>query len=568
MSVVAELQRRRVFRALIAYGLVSFALLQVVEPVMHGLHLPETTLTFAIVGLGFGFPLVVALAWAFDLKAGRLERTVPVSEHGLRGARLALLLIAIGVVAAAPGVVWYFFIRGPAKQTAAAAAPSIAVLPFVNMSADSANEYLSDGITEELIDALTHFEDLRVASRTSAFAFKGKPADVSEIGTRLKVATVLEGSVRREGSRVRLTAQLVDVANGYHLWSQTYEREMKDVFAVEGELARSIAATLRPRLFPASPRDKTPTQDPEAHDLYLRGRLFWNRRTERDLTKAVALFEQASQHDPRYALAYVGVADSYLLLIDYGTAPKAEMLPKARAAALRALEIDSDFAEPHATLGLIRIHERDWRGAEGEFRRAIELNPGYPTAHHWYADVLAALGRPEAALSEAKLALRLDPTSMAINSEVASVYYFLREYDRAIEQGRRAVELNPDSPGPHILLALAHLKKGATAESLAEVKILERLLPGRFPGIRAFVYVANGNRSEALRLREYEGRYQTFVRGMIDAALGDLDSAFGGFETAIAADDYPNINWKLDPIHDPLRSDPRFGRLLTKLNLE
>ncbi|HWE22851.1 MAG TPA: hypothetical protein VG496_02820, partial [Myxococcales bacterium] len=218
MSVVAELQRRRVFRALIAYGLVSFALLQVVEPVMHGLHLPETTLTFAIVGLGFGFPLVVALAWAFDLKGGAIERAPPTPEH-LRGPRLALILAGIGVLAAAPGVLWYFFVRGPAKQTSTAVAPSIAVLPFVNMSADASNEYFSDGITEELIDALAHFDGLRVASRTSTFAYKGKPADVSEIGTKLKVATVLEGSVRRDGPRVRLTAQLVDVANGYHLWS-------------------------------------------------------------------------------------------------------------------------------------------------------------------------------------------------------------------------------------------------------------------------------------------------------------------------------------------------------------
>ena len=298
-----ELQRRRVFRAVIGYGIVSFALLQVIEPVMHGLHLPEVTLTFVVVGLAFGFPLAVVLAWVFDIKAGGIERTPPAQTEGARGARLALLLVGIGVLSAAPGLVWYFFVRGAAKQTAAASAPSIAVLPFVNMSGDAANEYFSDGITEELIDALAHVEGLQVASRTSAFAFKGKPAEVSEIGARLKVATVLEGSVRRDGTRLRLTAQLIDATNGYHLWSQSYERELKDVFAVEGELARSIVATLRPRLFPSRAPAKAPTENLEAHDLYLRGRHFWNRRTPEGLGKAVSLFEEAIRRDPRYALA-------------------------------------------------------------------------------------------------------------------------------------------------------------------------------------------------------------------------------------------------------------------------
>ena len=299
VSVFAELQRRRVFRALIGYGIATFALLQVVEPIMHGLHLPEVTLTYIVVALGLCFPLVVVLAWAFDIKAsGGVVATAPAKEASLRGARLGLLLVGIGALAAAPGLVWYFFERGAAKQTAAARAPSIAVLPFVNLSADAANEYFSDGITEELIDGLAHVQGLHVVSRTSAFSFKGKPAEVSEIGARLKVATVLEGSVRREGTRLRLTAQLIDATNGYHLWSQSYDRELKDVFAVEGELAQSIVATLRPQLLSPTAPAKAPTENLEAHDLYLRGRNFWNRRTAEGLRKAVSLFEGGDPERP------------------------------------------------------------------------------------------------------------------------------------------------------------------------------------------------------------------------------------------------------------------------------
>jgi tetratricopeptide (TPR) repeat protein len=409
-----------------------------------------------------------------------------------------------------------------------------------------------------------------VASRTSAFAFKGKPADVGEIGTKLKVATVLEGSVRRDGPRVRLTAQLVDVANGYHLWSQTYEREMKDVFAVEAELARSIAATLRPRLFPRGALDRAPTQNPEAHDLYLRGRHFWNQRTVEGLNKAISLFQQAIQQDERYALAYVGLADSYVLLVDYANAPRMEMLAKGRPAVLRALEIDETSAEAHATLGLVREYELDWRGAGVEFRRALELNPGYATAHQWYSDALAWTGRLEEALSEAKLALHLDPNSIAINSQVVYIYLCQGQYDRAIEQARRTLELKPDAVGPHVLLGLVYWKQGKAADSLAEFEIVNRVAPpGDFAGLVGVVYVANGKLAEALRLRStYDGPYKKFVRGLIDMAMGDLDAAFANLDAAIDADDYPQFNLKVGPIFDPLRSDPRFTKLLKKMNAE
>ena len=576
MSLFAELNRRRVFRAVIGYGIVTFALLQVVEPVMHGLHLPEVTLTFVVVALAFGFPLTVAIAWAFDVKASGIEWTSPAPQAaGLRGARLALLLAGVGALAAAPGLIWYFAIRGAARQTSSARAPSIVVLPFVNLSADAANEYFSDGITEELIDALTHVEGLQVVSRTSAFSFKGKPTEVSEIGVRLKVATVLEGSVRREGTRLRLTAQLVDTANGFHLWSQIYEREMKDVFAVEGELAKSIVDTLRPQLMPAAARAKAPTEDLEAHDLYLRGRHFWNRRTPEGLHKAVSLFEEALRRDPRYALAYAGLADAYLLLPAYAGGSKSESKPKARAAAQRALELDPDTAEAHATLGFLFGDDYDWKNGEAAFRRAIALNPGYATAHHWYAELLYTMGRLDEALAEATFASRLDPSSLPIHFDLTLMYLDHRQYDRAIEHARQVLDLDANGAArPHRLFAMVYVYQREFAESLAELNLAEQRGAGPFRGLRASIYGATGRRAEVLRLRaelDDASRYQpsrTYNRALIDITLGDLDRAFAGLKGAIAEKDFPLVDFKAEPVFDPIRSDPRFSKLLHMMNLD
>src|SRR6267143_4012038 len=355
VSLFGEFKRRRVFRALIAYGIAAFAALQIVEPITHALHWPDAVLSYVVVALAAGFPIVVTVAWIFDVKAGRIERA-PAAR--LRGVPLAAVLIAIGVVAAAPGLFYFFVVRSPARTVSAPA--SIAVLPFVNMSSDKESDYFSDGITEELINALANVEGLRVTSRTSAFAFKGRNVSVRTIGEELAVATVLEGSVRREGSAVRITAQLINAADGYHLWSQTYDRELRSVFTIEDELARSIVQALRPRLVKASsPLVRQPTANIEAHDLYLRGRHFWNKRTEQELMRAMEASQQAIDLDPSYALAHVGLADSKSILVEYGTARPANALPKAMAHAQKALELDGDLAEAHASLGLISTYEFD-----------------------------------------------------------------------------------------------------------------------------------------------------------------------------------------------------------------
>ena len=567
----AELKRRRVIRTLVGYGIAAFAVLQIIEPVMHGLHWPETVLSYVVVALAAGFPIVITLAWIFDVKAGRIERTAPASATGPRGARLALLLIGLGVLAAAPGLVWYFGIRG--RAASAVSTSSIAVLPFANLSSDKENEYFSDGMTEEIINALANVEGVRVVARTSAFSFKGKNSNVRQIGEELNVATVLEGSVRRDGNQLRVAAQLISVADGYHLWSKTYDRELKNVFSVEDDLAHAIVQALRPRLVKSPALVQQATASTEAHDLYLKGRFFWNQRTKEGLAKATALFEQAIALDPGYALAHSGLADGYSLSAQYGGARAAEVLPKAKVHALKAVELDDGLAEAHASLGLIYQSNYDWNAAEREYKRAIELRPGYATAHHWNALYLSVMGRLPEARAEAERARQLDPTSYIVINLVAGVFFYSREYDRAIEQFRKTLELNPSFDLARVLLAASYRKAGRFAEALAA---LDEVTTGSsvVSGVRAEILAASGERAAAQRLlADVEKRFGTepvppSILAAAHLALGDKDAAFVWLGRGVDEHEQSVLTLKVNPQWDPVRTDPRFQALLRRMNLQ
>jgi serine/threonine-protein kinase len=587
-ALIVELKRRRVFRALAAYAVVAFAVLQVVEPVMHGLHLPEWTLSFVVVALGVGLPIVLVLAWIFDLGAGGIQRTDTADAPDASRAaarRIAFLLAVVGAVIAAPLIAWHFA-RGrtseatpPSAATRTPASASVAVLPFVNMSRDKDDEYFSDGITEEVINALANVEGVRVVSRTSAFAYKGKNLSVRKIGEELAVSTVLEGSVRREGNEVRIVAQLINAQDGYHLWSKTYDRQMSSVFAVEDELARSIAAALRPQLLKESaPLVQQPTASAQAHDLYLRGRHFWNKRTDEDLRKALALFQQALEVDPNYALAHAGIADSYVLLSDYGSYSAAG-ISQARKHAYKALELDGSLAEAHATLGLIGMYDYDWATAESEFKRAIELRSGYATAHHWYALLLTTLGRFPEARVEADRALQLDPASLIVNNMVGVVAYDARDYDRAIESFRRTLQLDPNFFIAKLFLACAYVSAGKNAEGLAELEQLEQLPAVKnakleLLALRAWMLSTAGDKAGAARLvkeldsRSREQKMHTAMLAAIQTFVGDKDRAFALLDSAVAERDPMVRDLKVSPMWDPLRSDPRFDKMLKRLNLD
>ncbi|HWE23878.1 MAG TPA: tetratricopeptide repeat protein [Myxococcales bacterium] len=576
LPVLAELKRRRVFRTLVGYGIAAFALLQIIEPVMHGLHWPDVVLSYLVVALAAGFPIVVTLAWIFDVKSGgRIERTGP-SEAGLRGLPLAALLVGLGLAAALPGVAYYFLVRAPARAPAVPSSPAIAVLPFVNMSSDKENEYFSDGITEELINALANVEGLRVASRTSVFALKGKNLDVAEIGAHLKVNTLLEGSVRREGNELRVTAQLINVSDGYHLWSKSYDREAKGIFAVEDEIARSIADALR-RTLVHSEGVKPSTHDLEAHDLYLKGRYFWNKRNLEAFRTAAAYFEQAIAKDPSYALAYTGLADAIALRIDYDTVSTSEVTPRAKAAAMRALEIDPGLAEAHGSLGNIVWHEFDWPRAVQELGKAIELKPDYATAHQWLAETLVGMGRLREAREEIDRALQADPTSLIMHHVAASIRLFDRDYDGALQWFRKALEIDPAFTPALLQLAELFRLQGKYAEAAAELDKLTPSVPPTFrAGARGVVDASSGRSAEALRaLAELEEESRrSYVSPALPAgiwiALGDKDRAFPLLHKACAERDAGllNANVVVAPLFDGIRSDPRYKKLLRCMHLD
>jgi serine/threonine-protein kinase len=457
-------------------------------------------------------------------------------------------------------------------QPSGAGEASIAVVPFVNMSSDKENEYFSDGITEELINALANIPGLRVASRTSVFALKGKGLDARQIGEKLNVKTLLEGSLRREGNALRVTAQLINVSDDVHLWSQSYDRELKGIFALEDEIARSIAQTLRRKLIggEAAPLVKPSTSSQEAHDLYLRGRYFKEKRTPESLRSAAAYFEQAIEKDPSYALAYVGLADATVLQQQYDLAPASTVLPKGKQAALRALELDRGLAEGHASLGLMAFYDYDWSAAERALRRAIELKPEYPEAHHWYALLLANIGRLREARVEGDRAVRLDPTSLVRNSLVGNLAMFDRDFRVAEDRLKRTIEMDPGFGLVHSVLGALYASEGRYAEAEAE---LDKGIASHVHS-RGIVLALGGRRQEALHLvEELEERAKhehvsTAARGLIWVALAEKERGYALLERACAEKDWRLGEVKVHPLYDSMRSDPRFQALLKCAHLE
>jgi serine/threonine-protein kinase len=455
---------------------------------------------------------------------------------------------------------------------------AIAVLPFVNSSADPENEYFSDGITDELITALTKVEGLRVASRTSVFALKNVQADVRALGARLNVSAVIEGTVRKAGNRLRITVQLTDVADGRTLWSERYDREMADVFAIQDEIAGTIVQTLRSTLL-GELGDPTPvryTANVRAYSLYLKGRFWWNRRSQAAIKEGIRFFEQAIQEDPGYALAYSGLADSYALDLDYRGAPVIEGMERARVEARKAIALDETLAEAHTSLGWVTfIYDWDWVGAEREFSRAIELNPRYSTARQWHSWFLAAMGRFDEALAEGRAAMELDPLSVSIRRSMGWLQYYARHFDGALENLRRALAMNPTSEETHRLLGLVYAQQGLYDEATASFREAVSNSESDMLSYAGLGHVAalrgRGDEARAV-LKELEERQRTryvspVALAMIQVALGDVDASFDLLDKA----HQERRGWlaylRIEPILDPLRPDPRFRRQLERMRL-
>ena len=507
----------------------------------------------------------------FDLQELVRGEAHQASARGPGRAFVAAVLVGIGFLAAASGV-GYLFWRGRERPVAQAArAPSIAVLPFANLSGE--NDYFSDGMTEELINALANVDGIRVVARTSAFAYKGKNVNVRQIGEELNVATVLEGSVRREGDQLRVAAQLIGTADGYHLWSKTYDRELKNVFSVEDELARDIVQALKPKLVPAAALVPQATASTEAHDLYLKGRFFWNQRTKEDLAKAVAFFEQALALDPKYAPAHSGLSDCYILSGGYGVPWTAERLQKARKHALEAVALDESLAEGHTSLANVAEKDFDWTTAEREYKRAIQLGPGYAIGHQWYAVHLVNVGRLTEAWEEIERARQLDPTSRLINNWAGIVLFFRREYDRAIEQTLKTLELDPGWWAARATLVASCLQSGKLAKAKAALPEATAA-PDEYLALRVMVLAAAGDQAAARRLlAELDrgldgGRTPPLRQAEAHLAVGDKDGAFLWLERGVDERASSVLGIKFNPSLDSIREDPRFRKLLKRMNLD
>ncbi len=483
-----------------------------------------------------------------------------IKRHRLTAA-VAFVVLVLGAVGL------YFYLHTRSTEVAI---DSIAVLPFVNESSNPDVEYLSDGMTESLINSLSQLPNLLVKARSSVFRYKGKEVEPQQVGSELNVQAILSGRVVQRGDDLTLYLSLVDGRNGNQLWGEQYNRKLTNLVTLQNEIARDVANKLRTRLSGADEQRlaKNYTENVEAYQLYLKGRFYWNKRTPEALKRAVEYFNQAIALDPSYALAYAGLADAYVMKFDYRVLPSREAIPQAREAALKALSLDDGLAEAHASLGLI-LHwgDYDFAGAEREFKRAIELNPNYASAHQWYGSLLTSLGRTEEALVEHRRAVEIEPLSLVMNYTYASSLYFARRYDEAIAQAKKTLELDANSLGTYFWLGSAFVSKGDYAQAV-DAFAKSRELRG------------DPEAAELMRKNFAKGGWQMFLRGVLkDEAtvdspytlaqvhilLGNKDEAFAQLNKSYDVREPDLMRLKVDPRLDALRDDPRFQDLLRRV---
>ena len=583
-NLFAELKRRNVYKVAITYAVVAWLLIQAASILLPTFETPPWVMKALVVLLALGFGFVVFISWAFESTPEGLKRTEDLSPEEARALptwsrrKFAAFIATVAIIAA--GLLAYQFLRPKTtaprpSEAATTSSKSIAVLPFVNMSADKNDEYLSDGVSEELITALSKITGLQVKARTSSFAFKGKNEDIQKIGELLHVSHLLEGSVAKAGNKLRITAQLIQASDGNHEWSDTYDREMQDIFAVRSEVAQQVADVLKVRLLGEEKRkiDKKPTENLEAYNLYRQGRYFSDKLSEADSAKALPFFEKAIAKDPRFALAYCGIADTYVLLADTYIPPR-EAFAKAKAAALKAIELDDTLAEAHASLGFVHYHyDWDWAAAEKEFKRAIELNPQSAQSFMLYAHYLAGMGRFEEAKRNAERTLELDPLSLAAHWFIGWGALYAGRGDEAIAEFSKAAEIDPNNPWVRWFLGRAYLFEGNSQRGMEEIEAATRVAPGDPLGIAfaGYAYATNGRRADALKVLQQldeleKHRYVSRIaRVYVYAGLGDKDKAFEWLEKAYQERSDSLAWFRFDPESKILKSDPRWLPLMRKI---
>ena len=578
----AELKRRNVYKVAFAYIVAGWALSQGIAQVFPVFDVPNWVIRLLVVLIIIGLPVALVLAWTLEITPEGIKRTETADAMPAATRKKKHAWIYVVVIGAAISIGLFFLGRYSAGNKAASPAgisnKSIAVLPFDNLSRDPDNAYFAEGVQDEILTRLAKVADLKVISRTSTQHFKSTPDNLPQIAKQLGVAHILEGSVQKSGEQVRVNVQLINALTDAHLWGDTYDRKLTDIFAVESEIAKTIAETLQARLTGSEKTliTKTPTVNPEAYELYLKGRFFWNKRTGADLLKSIDYFKQAVEKDQKYALAYAGLADAYVLLPPYGAASPSESFPQAEAAARKALELDDTLAEAHTSLGQVLLfYDLDFAGSTMEFERALSLDPNYATAHHWYGGggPLLALGQFDRAIKEGKRAVELDPLSLINNADLGWLYFNARRYNEAEAQARKTLEMDSHFYLAHYYLGEVLQLKGQLTEAIAEYKKAAELDDDPFVlGLLAQAYAKLGQRDEALKMlgQLQELATRRYVTGysfaLVHIALGEKDKAIDWLERAYRDRAGPDIALiKVDPFLDPLRGHPRFEALVQKI---
>ena len=596
MSFIKELKRRNVIRVAIAYAVAAWLLIEITATTFPILKLPDWSVTLVTVFVLIGFPLALIFAWAFELTPEGLKKEIDVDRSEsithITGRKLDFIIITVLVLALV-----YFaydeFVIDPSRDAelvrAAAEAvteqvsepgkletadKSIAVLPFVNMSDDPGNEYFSDGIAEELLNVLVRVEGLRVVSRTSSFAFKGKDIGIPSIAKELNVNHVLEGSVRKAGNKVRVTAQLIDVRTDSHIWSGTYDRELDDIFAIQDEISGQIVQALKIALGAggqeAMVHAQRPTENLAAYELYLRGRYFWQRRGEDNIRHAIDLFAQATKLDPQFARAWSSLAAAHVTLPTYSDTPTAEQFPLAVSAAQKALMLDDSLAEAYAVLGDMARFDRKWAEAKAHYVHAIASEPKNSTAHLWYGEHLLSVGRVRDALEETLIAYQLDPLHPGTNAVLAQVYLFLDDNDNAIKFGVAAWDLG------HlfglIVQAEVNLHLGNIDRAMEFAEQFDKQIgdPGLSSGLKLFLEAKGDAAKRSLYLQtlaENESALSPYIVLPGYAAFDRIDDVYRLVN--LARDTFSGNNWDIFWQDDlaAFRQDPRFAELVTEQGL-
>src|SRR2546425_1581696 len=580
----AELKRRNVYKVAIAYAVVAWLLIQAASIFLPAFNAPQWAMQIVILILVVGFPIALVFSWAFEITPEGIKRESEVAADQSithhTGRKIVALTIVLAVIAT--GLLIFQFLRARSTSSLSTNASSItnksiAVLPFDNLSGDPQNAYFSEGVQDEILTRLAKIAELKVISRTSTQRFKSAPNDLRQIAQQLGVANILEGSVQKANDQVRVNVQLINALTDAHLWADTYDRKLTDIFAVETEIAKTVADVLQAKLTGSEQHviAARPTANTEAHQLYLKGRFFWNKRTGGDLKKSIDYFEQAIAADPNYALAYAGVADGYVWLPGYTAGTPRDCYAKAMAAAKKALELDDTLAEAHTSLAIaIWLYDFDFSQANREFQRAIELNPNYAIAHQQYGNIsLSALGRFDDAIAEGKRAVELDPLSLVINTDLGSNYCYARRYDEAIAQLRKTLEMDPGFYIAHVVLAQALDAKGARDAAIVEWQKARALNDDpAVLGLLGRAYGLSGNKREAEKILDQlkelsKERYvAAYSFALVYLGLGDKEEALRWLEQSYQDRAGSDIGYiRVDPLLDPLRVDPRFEALAEKI---